>query len=126
MDFLTACRTLTAELPSAAPDDPLVRAALDLVIRPWLDGVNSGAQAMRWGSFATEVQTVTDQLWPGPATESISADPPAALPGLDQAAAALALAVAGLLDRAADPRHPRAWAYAAGAAQLRDAAQELQ
>ena len=128
MNYLTELRQLTDHLndPQVTPDDPAVRAGLDLVVRPWLDGIHTGAEAMHWGEFATTVQAVIATLWTGQANAAMQTG--TAVPGrdLNQAASALVLACEALCTRAAaTAEEPQAWTYAAAAAQLADAATQL-
>lgn len=127
MDYLTVIRTATEHLATASPDDPAVRAALDLAVKPWLDGIHGDVDMMRWGSFAVAVQNVTAELWPGPAGLILAAEPAIAGSELDAAAAQLAIAAADMFTRAAGEAEgeTQAWRYSAAAAQLHRAAGEL-
>ena len=127
MEYLTVITAVTQHLGEEGlnPQDPIVRAALDLVVRPWLDGIHSGAEAMQWGEFATTVQDAAAGLWSGPAAVAIPADTAIASAPLNAAARALATHAAHLFTRAAAPDEVLAWQYAACAAQLLDAATHL-
>jgi hypothetical protein len=128
MNYLTALSQVTDHLndPQVTPNDPVVRAGLDLVVRPWLDGIHTGAEAMHWGELAATVQAVIATLWTGQAYAAIQTS--TAVPGrdLNQAASALVLACERLFTRAAATADESyAWTYAAAAAQLADAAKHL-
>lgn len=127
MDYLTTALELAERVPALDAHDPMIRAALDLAARPWLDGIHSGAEALAWGEFAVGVQTVADRLWPGPVALRVHAHTPAAGAALNHAAAGLAHAIADRFAQAAgDPLADDPWTLAAAAAELRAAVEALQ
>jgi hypothetical protein len=115
--------THLAELVRAQPDpeQPIVRAALDHAVKSWLSLTGTDAEIARWGLFATAVQAATAAIYRGPAT--LIVDEAGAVDR--HAVAALVHAAADVFAGAARHPHPRAWEYAAAAAQLRDAADYL-
>jgi hypothetical protein len=115
--------THLAELVRAQldPEQPIVRAALDHAVKAWLSLTGTDAEIARWGLFATAVQAVTAAIYGGPAALIVDD----AGGGDAHAIAALVHAAADVFARAARLPLPRAWEYAAAAAQLRDAADYL-
>lgn len=127
MDYLIASRELATQMPTLDVRDPLIRAALDLAARPWLDNLHTGAAALRWDMFGTGTQAVADQFWPGPVELRIDTGPVTASHDLDSTVTVLIHAIADRFALAAgDPLDPDAWAYSAAAAELHAAVDELQ
>jgi hypothetical protein len=124
MDFLTAARALTQQLAGVSSEhEPVVRAALLMAARPWHEAIHHGANALRWGGFASDMLAVEASWWHGPAPHTVVCDPPQAGATLDQAVAALSEAIATVFAAAADETGGTvAWRYAAAAGQIRDAA----
>jgi len=127
MDYETTVDNAVAYLKDCTVSDPILRAALQLAVRPWLDAIHGDADAMRWGLFATAVQDVIEMLWPGPATVAIPAERGQPGPELDDAAIRVTHAAADVFTRASASRDcdPLSWQYAAAVAQLRDAGRHL-
>ncbi len=103
------------------PGSPIVRAGLERVVRAWTDGVYEVDEALRLGTVATMVQAVVAAQYRGLPALVVVGD---GLP-LDSALD-LVLAAAGVFAAAARLGHPRAWEYAATAAQLRAAVGDVQ
>jgi hypothetical protein len=131
MDFHAATDQAIADLhPDAGPDSDSVHAALQLAVHAWQYCEPDPATATGWAMFGTGLCTAIDELGPPPQPVIVLIDNGRLpdTPPVRRHTAALAAAIAQRLDTAAsDPRndpHQR-WAWAAAAARLRTASDDL-
>jgi hypothetical protein len=130
MDFYTATQQAIGSIEAGAePDSDPIRAGLQLAVYAWQTCDPQPATATPWAMFGNGVCAAVDELGQPPEPFVVVAD----LPVPDTAhvrhqTAALTTAIAAHLEAAAGDaqRAPdRRWAWAAAAARLRTAADDL-